>query len=130
MRYIWKLSYQISILIAFSFIGNLLTTQLGLTLPGSIIGIILLFLCLHLKLIPVQHVTDGADFLLANLLLLFIPSVVGIIQYQDILSANGIQLVVIIIIGTAIVMITTGLFADWILTFKMEHVKRSILKWS
>ncbi|MDA3086516.1 CidA/LrgA family protein, partial [Campylobacter sp. CS_ED1] len=49
----------------------------------------------------------GADLILAELLLFFIPPVVGIIQYQELLIASGLRILLVILISTALVMIVS-----------------------
>lgn len=112
MGYVLSVIYQVGILIVFSLAGNLLVAKLSLNIPGSIVGIILLFLCLELKIIRIDAIEAGADFLLVNLLLFFIPSAVGILQYQDLLAVQGIRLVLVIMLSTVIVMSCTGLLAE------------------
>lgn len=72
---------QIGILFIFSYIGTVIQNFFHLIIPGSIIGLILLFLCLCLKVVPVQLIDQGAGFLLSILTLLFIPITVGIMKY-------------------------------------------------
>ncbi len=60
-----------------------------LPIPGSIIGLILLIICLSVKIIPVKMIEDGAGFLLSFLPLLFIPAMTGVINYPSLFSASG-----------------------------------------
>ncbi|MFZ7946820.1 MULTISPECIES: CidA/LrgA family protein [Bacillaceae] len=67
-----------------------------------------------------EWVEKGANWLLAELLLFFIPSAVGIVNYHDILSLQGAEIVGLIAISTIIVMGLTALVAE-----KMTGRKRS-----
>lgn len=49
----------------------------------------------------------GADFLLGELLLFFIPPVVGVIQYQDLLIISGWKILLVILISTTLVMMAS-----------------------
>lgn len=51
----------------------------------------------------------------------FIPSVVAVIQYQDILQKIGIDLFFIILIGTITVMISSGLTAELMMHHKVKN---------
>lgn len=91
---------QIGILFIFSYIGTVIQNFFHLNIPGSIIGLILLFICLCLKVIPVQLIEHGAGFLLSILTLLFIPLTVGIINYPSLLSVQGLLFFGIVIVST------------------------------
>ena len=47
---------QFGIILIFSFAGELLSYLMPLPIPASIYGIILLFFCLEVKLIPLDKV--------------------------------------------------------------------------
>lgn len=64
---------QILMLILFSLSINKIIDIFDLNIPGSILGIILLFLLLQLKIIPLKWIESGANFLLAHLMLFLIP---------------------------------------------------------
>ena len=57
--------------------------------------------------LKLTHIEQGADLLLAELLLFFIPPVVGVIQYQDLLIASGWKILLLILISTALVMMAS-----------------------
>ena len=99
---------QIMGLYLFNLLGGIISSLLKLPLPGSIVGLFLLFLCLHYKVIPETYIKEGAGFLLALLPLFFIPATVGIIQYPEFLSGKGIILIVIVMISTFLTMIVAG----------------------
>ena len=83
--------------------------QQGLHLPiaSGVLGFFMMLLLLHLQYLPMAQVEQGADFLLAELLLFFIPPVVGIIQYQDLLMHSGWKILIVITISTLLVMMCT-----------------------
>lgn len=103
---------QIILLCVFSLIMNKLVEVLHWKIPGSILGIIVIFILLQTKIIRLEWIELGAKWLLAELLLFFIPSAVGIIKYQHILVDNGVRVVFVIILSTVVVMACTGLLAN------------------
>lgn len=102
---------QVAFLCILSVFSNYLVQFFHLPLPGSIVGIFILVLLLQTKIISIKQVELGANLLLAELLLFFIPSAVGIIKYENLLEANGVRILLIIAAGTVIVMASTGLVA-------------------
>jgi holin-like protein len=90
------------------------------------IGLILLFIALQLKIVKMEWVEKGAAWLLAELLLFFVPSAVGIINYNEILNIKGIETVILIAVSTFIVMGATGFTAEKI--YNRSNRKRSFSK--
>ncbi|MBA4542206.1 MULTISPECIES: CidA/LrgA family protein [Thermoactinomyces] len=83
-------------------------------LPGSIIGLALLFLLLKLRIIRLEWVEEGAKWLLAELLLFFIPPTVGIIQFPQIMGVEGLRMAGAVWISLIAVMCITGLVAEFL----------------
>lgn len=108
----WKKSLviigHVGVLYAFFLLGRWLQQTFNLFIPGSIIGMLLLFLVLLTGRFKLAWVEEGAAFLLRHLPLFFIPVTVGIMEYTDLLLGEGFLLVVITIISTLIVMAAAG----------------------
>jgi len=79
-----------------------------------------LFLALKVKIVKLDWVEQGGKWLLAELLLFFVPSAVGIVNYKEILGWQGAETVVLIIFSTVLVMGTTAFVAE-----KLYNLKRS-----
>lgn len=82
MKYL-RLSWQVMLLCGISWLGATISRSLNIGIPGSIIGMAFLLLLLACKVIDLKWIEAGASFLLAELLLFFIPSSVGIIEYKN-----------------------------------------------
>lgn len=93
---------QIIIIFGFSTIGNYLSTNLGLPIPGSIIGITLLFSSLYFKIIKLSQVELVGNWLKDHMALLFIPITVGLMEKFDVIAPNLFQLTMIMVISTAL----------------------------
>ncbi|KKK39229.1 membrane protein [Mesobacillus campisalis] len=100
--------FQFGILYLFYFIGSYIQNYFHLAIPGSIIGLLLLFICLCLKIVPVKLIENGATFLLSILVLLFVPTTVGIMNYPSLLSIHGVLLVAAILLSTGISIAIAG----------------------
>ena len=73
-----KLFKELSLLFLYSIIGEGLRMFLHLPVPGSIIGIMLLFLSFQTKLLKPSAIEDTANFLLNQLTILFVPAGFGL----------------------------------------------------
>jgi holin-like protein len=109
---------QIGLLIAIWLVSDWLVRTLSLPIPGGVLGLGLL-LALLLMGAPLSWVKGGAEWLLAEMLLFFVPAVVALIKYQALFFAEGWQLLVVIFLGTAMVMCVTAIVVDR--CFKWEH---------
>lgn len=114
--------WQVLILHVFLWLGILIVSWIEIQFPGSIVGMLMLLGCLYLGWMKIEWVELGARWLLAEMVLFFIPSAIGIIQYPSLLSWDGFHVVGIILIGTSAVMLVTGWIGDW-LTFRKQEVK-------
>lgn len=112
---------QVAVLMGFSELLNVLVRWLHLPVPGSIIGIALVFILLQTKVIKLEWVELGANWLLAELLLFFIPSAVGIMNYIPMLEHDGVRIIVIVILSTILVMVSSGLLAGTMAKRKERH---------
>lgn len=109
---------QVAGLTVFSLLINGLTLLLHIPLPGSIIGMILLFLLLESGVIRLNWVEAGASWLLAELLLFFIPSAIGVMNYSKLLESFGLQVLAVVLVGTFAVMASSGLLTSVIYKVK------------
>ena len=100
-------SCQIIIILAVWSCAYVLQKLLNLPVASGVLGFFLLLFLLEVKWLKLAHVERGADLLLAELLLFFIPPVVGVIQYQDLLIASGWKILLVILISTALVMMVS-----------------------
>ena len=116
---------QVSILFAFTFISEILNRIIPLPIPASIYGLVFLFLCLEFKIIKIDQIKDTADFLLAILPIMFVPSSVGFIKALPLMKKYGIQFLIIGVSTTFLVMIVSGLITQLILRIKRRFNKKS-----
>lgn len=102
-----KIIKQIGIIFAICWISTVIEALLPFSFPASVIGMILLLLCLITGVLKIHHIQEKSDFLLSNMAFFFIPAGVGMINYLDILAQNLIPLIVISVISTFITFAAT-----------------------
>lgn len=105
---------QIAILWVYYLIGTAIVEITNIIVPGSIVGLILLWLSLRFKIVKVSIIERGASFLLSFLTLFFIPATVAIINYPELLTKVGLFLIGSVIISTIFVLIFTGKITQWV----------------
>ncbi len=99
---------QVVFLYVIYLIGNRIAAALGLFIPGSIIGMLLLFGLLASGMVRAGWFDRGASFLLSRLPLLFIPVTVGVMNYLDLFKGEGLLAVAAVLASTALVMAGGG----------------------
>lgn len=105
---------QIALLFCLYFIGVWIQTFFGLFIPGSVIGLILLFILLVTGLFKAQWVEAGSTFMVSHLVLFFIPATVGLLHYYYLFTGMGVWLILITVISTLLVMVSSGLVSEWL----------------
>jgi len=103
---------QVAVLFFISLAMNYIAKWLHLPIPGTILGIIVLFILLKTNVIKLSWIEQGANWLLAELLLFFIPAAVGVMNYMSLLEQDGIRILLVVISSTVIVMASSGLVAS------------------
>ena len=109
-----KLLKQLSLILVILALGEYISSIISsfIVIPGSIVGIIILFLLLQIGIIKIDKVEDISNFLLDNMAIFFVPAGVSLIQSLDIISSNIIVLAITIIISTILVMVVTAIVVE------------------
>ncbi|WP_034341921.1 CidA/LrgA family protein [Deinococcus misasensis] len=91
------------ILLGFYALGEAITHGLNLSIPGSIVGMLMLWAALGTGLIRLEWVQQTSQHLLSVLGLLFVPAGVGIVLYQRDLAPLG-----MVLLGVMVVLLLTS----------------------
>lgn len=109
MRTVLQLTTAFLLLVLCDSAGRLLSWSLGLPVPGTVIGILILLGALvALRRVP-EPLGRVADFLLAHLNFFYIPAGVGVMVYAALLADDLWPIVVALFASTFLAMIAAGL---------------------
>jgi len=103
---------QLALVAAFWLAGEELVRITGLPLPGSVIGMALALLALSVRGLHVGSMKRGANWLLAEMLLFFVPAVLALLDHSELLGLMGLKILAVIIVSTIAVMSVTALTVD------------------
>ena len=103
-----KIIRQIGIIFTVCWLSILVEKALPFSFPASVIGMILLFICLLTGVLKIEHIQEKADFLLKNMAFFFVPAGVSIINYFDVLKSAWLQLVAVCVISTVVTFAVTA----------------------
>ncbi|WP_062471514.1 CidA/LrgA family protein [Jeotgalibaca dankookensis] len=105
-----KIYKQLFWIFLFSFIGEVLSIALSafVAIPGSVIGMVLLFLTLHTKWLRVEQVDEIGTWLTSNMGIFFVPAGVGLMANFGVLADTWWQLLILMFVTTFLMMGLVG----------------------
>ncbi|MGP4059580.1 CidA/LrgA family protein [Halobacillus sp. H74] len=113
MPKVFTIILQIIGLYVIYLFGTLIQNTFDLFIPGSVIGLIVLFALLSLKIISESWIKQGVGFMITHLPFFFIPATVGVMSYAYVFEGEGALLILIGLLSTALVMGVSGFVAQW-----------------
>ena len=119
-----KIFKQLVLIIAFSLLGILISYLLSLAninFPGSLIGMILLFVFLLIGFIKVDSIDQVSKFFIDNMGIFFVPGAVLILDKLEIISEIWWKLTIIIL--AAFVVSFTATYFSVKLTLYLQNRK-------
>lgn len=104
-----KMVKGIFIILLFYFIGECISYLIKGFIPGSIIGMMLLFLSLYLKIVNPESVDSTANAITKNMAIFFIPSGAGLMSSFGVLSKFWASIIITCSISTVLVIAVVGI---------------------
>lgn len=98
--------------------GNGIQDFFGLSVPGSVFGMILLFLLLATGIVKVQWVEASSQLLIRYMIILFVPISVGLMTHFGTLIDNAIPIFAASVGASIIVLVVLALILDRVLKEK------------
>lgn len=105
MKYVIQTLY----ILAFFALGKGVSFLTGGVLPGSILGMLFLFVALCTGLVKEDRVADVSSLLIRNMMLFFVPVTVGVMVAWDKVSQNIVSISVALVVSLILVIATVGL---------------------
>ncbi|OCF99982.1 hypothetical protein A9G08_05355 [Gilliamella sp. wkB195] len=102
--------------------GNVVSAILPIMIPGSIIGLLILFILLTFQLIPTCWIKNSCNLFMRYMTVLFIPAAMGIMDNYSLLLDNWIPIIFASVGGSVIVLYLTA--------FLTEHLHKKVVKTS
>ncbi len=112
---------QFGIILAITFVGELLNSLLPLPIPASIYGLVLMLILLVTGVIRLEQIKETGVFLIEIMPMMFIPAAVGLMVSWKSLQGILLQVIVITLISTVLVMVVAGKMTQWIVYRKEDH---------
>lgn len=94
-----------------------------LPLPANLVGMVLMLLLIVCRVVPLKWVREGSRWLLAEMLLFFVPAVVAVVNYTQLLMVDGWRIFVVIGLSTLMVLGATAWVVDKVYRFEVRRMK-------
>ena len=95
----------------------------GLPLPANLVGMLMLLALIVCRIIPLNWVRAGARWLLAEMLLFFVPAVVAVVNYAQLLMVDGWRIFLVIGLSTTMVLGATAWVVDKVYHYEVSRMK-------
>ena len=95
-----KILKQIGVIFAFSYAGEVLAYILPVTVPSSVLGMMLLLAALRSGILKPEWIGETADFLSANMAFFFLPVAVNILESYSLFAGAMVRLLIVCVTST------------------------------
>jgi holin-like protein len=106
---------QFGIILAVTFLGEVLKYMIPLPIPASIYGLVLMLAALKWEIIPLESVQGAGNFLIEIMPLMFIPAAVGLLTSWDDLKSIFLPVIIITVVSTVLVMVIVGRVTQFVI---------------
>lgn len=100
------------ILFAYYALSYLIVKLSKIHIPPAILGLALFALSLQYGIVKEDWIKTTVDFMLKNMAILFVPFIVGLMVYKDLLLQNYLAIILVVIFSTTITIVLTGIFVE------------------
>ena len=116
-----RLVSEVAVLLAIYFLGCQIAAWWHLPIPGGVIGMALLLSAFALGLIKPATLQLGAGVLMAEMLLLFIPALMSLLDYGALVRDDGWRILLVIGVSTLLVMVVTAFTVEAVCRWRSRH---------
>lgn len=95
----------------------------NLPLPANLVGMVLLLALIVCHVVPLEWVRAGSRWLLAEMLLFFVPAVVAVVNYAQLLMVDGWRIFLVIALSTMLVLGTTAWVVDKVYRYELKRMR-------
>ncbi len=114
-RFTMRYLKQFFVILAVSFIGEVLKYMIPLPIPASIYGLVIMLFLLGTKILSLECVRETGLFLVEIMPVMFIPAAVGLMDSWGELTPMILSFSVITLFVTVLVMVCAGHTAQFII---------------
>ena len=103
--------------------ADYLVNRWHLPLPANLVGMVLLLALIVCHIVPLKWVRAGSRWLLAEMLLFFVPAVVAVVNSAQLLMVDGWRIFVVIALSTMMVLAATAWVVDKVYRYELKRMR-------
>ncbi|MGO3987981.1 CidA/LrgA family protein [Pseudomonas sp. SAS7] len=116
-----RLLVELAILCSLFLLGGQLASWLGWPIPGGVMGLALLLILFASGVLKPAMLQLGAGWLMAEMLLFFIPALMSLLDYGSLIREEGWRILLVIAVSTLMVMVVTALTVELVCRWSVRH---------
>lgn len=121
LKKLTRLICELAVLFALFLFGNQLAAWSDWPIPGGVFGLALLLILFASGLLKPAMLQAGAGWLMAEMLLFFIPALMSLLDYGSLLRDEGWRILLVIAVSTLLVMVVTAVTVELVCRWSLRH---------
>ena len=121
LKKVLRLLVELAILCSLFLLGGQLASWLGWPIPGGVMGLALLLILFASGVLKPAMLQLGAGWLMAEMLLFFIPALMSLLDYGSLIRDEGWRILLVIAVSTLMVMVVTALTVELVCRWSLRH---------
>ncbi|MCE5979772.1 CidA/LrgA family protein [Pseudomonas sp. JR33AA] len=116
-----RLLVELAILCALFLLGGQIARWLGWPIPGGVMGLALLLMLFASGVLKPAMLQLGAGWLMAEMLLFFIPALMSLLDYGALIREEGWRILLVIAVSTLMVMVVTAMTVELVCRWRLRR---------
>ncbi|TRZ62845.1 CidA/LrgA family protein [Pseudomonas alloputida] len=116
-----RLLVELAVLCTLFLLGGQIASWLGWPIPGGVMGLALLLILFASGVLKPAMLQLGAGWLMAEMLLFFIPALMSLLDYGALIREEGWRILLVIAVSTLMVMIVTAMTVELVCRWRLRR---------
>lgn len=116
-----RLLVELAVICALFLLGGQIASWLGWPIPGGVMGLALLLILFASGVLKPATLQLGAGWLMAEMLLFFIPALMSLLDYGALIREEGWRILLVIAVSTLMVMIVTAMTVEMVCRWRLRR---------
>ncbi|AXM96418.1 CidA/LrgA family protein [Pseudomonas plecoglossicida] len=116
-----RLLAELAVLLALFWFGGQLAGWLEWPIPAGVMGLAVLLLLFAGGVVKPATLQLGAGWLMAEMLLFFIPALMSLLDYGTLMREEGWRILLVIAVSTLMVMVVTAVTVEIVCRWRLRH---------
>ncbi|WP_188703390.1 CidA/LrgA family protein [Silvimonas iriomotensis] len=124
VRQFSSVTVQVLALSALWLLAAWMQARWHVPIPASLLGLLMLTVLLFAGVVKTGWIRHGANWLLGEMLLFFVPAVLAVVNHPELIRSEGWRVCTVIGVSTVAVMVVTAFVVDVVYKFELKLARR------